>query len=682
MRAIIAYALRCAGRVHNLIDDRDNLRAMARDGLRHASGYTTGQPVDLNLIEKTDDELTVVLTGAHNLSPSGMFALECTLANVRAVRMAVRSEKSLTYRDEFAGRVVRAAVKAIDSAMSADHSIVVALLSDWCRLAELDLGAYPTPGRPIDPSGKGPLGPFDSIAISARTRQSPRPAPALSRPAGAPSQVEDLRKELEEERRELETQREFFESNRRQFETRRSEFDAERGQFESERDELLGKVERLKTQLAEAEDNPRVKEVPVEVRVPVETEETKELRQQCESLQEDCRRLQDELEAALAAAAEPDELEEEDFPLPKAEELEQLPLRAIVALAFRAAVRVQPMFQIPEEYPGAEDAMEVVQSALRQAYSFARGLRVESDKVAAIEAATGAAIMTANKAMPEMPAIAMVANAAYAAVNATNYAFQSLNDPDPLPGARRVIEAALSTLESARSADPEIRPCLAADWIRVAQLGLTGFPEFGDAIDPTDAGPFGPLVPERLPEPGEQPALADSATAEERERLETLAAELEEREEDLVFEKHELELAKAVFEEERRKFEAGVESGSPGSDTAALQEEVAALKQTLQQERDELAQQRAEIEKGAQLLKKQKDKCAKTKQTLAADRERLEQELADFDTARQALESQSAELEQQAAQVSAVSSGLKRFFKKHPELRDEFETITGESNLD
>ena len=61
--------------------------------------------------------------------------------------------------DNTALEAFTAAVEASDAANYADGFIQGAV-ADFEKLKSLDLGRYPNPGHPIDPSSKGPLGPL------------------------------------------------------------------------------------------------------------------------------------------------------------------------------------------------------------------------------------------------------------------------------------------------------------------------------------------------------------------------------------------------------------------------------------------------------------------------------------------------------------------------------------------
>ena len=125
--------------------------------------------------------------------------------------------------------------------------------------------------------------------------------------------------------------------------------------------------------------------------------------------------------------------------LPSEEELSQLPPKAIVAYAVRAALRVQPLCAkaLLDDEKKRRSLIEAVDRALRLASSFSVGKNVASSEL-------GAAYADAAAADADAAAYA----AAYAAYAAYAYAYADADgDDDDAVGAARAARAAVDAVD-------------------------------------------------------------------------------------------------------------------------------------------------------------------------------------------------------------------------------------------
>jgi hypothetical protein len=196
-----------------------------------------------------------------------------------------------------------------------------------------------------------------------------------------------------------------------------------------------------------------------------------------------------------------------DFTL---EDLQGLPLRAIVAFAARCGRRVEPIAQLPEAHPGRERRRAAVEAALRLAEGFAKGDEPPSSGpiLDAIDASQG----ITGVGRPCESAGAAATRAAHAAVAAIRALESSGADPLQTPWwqtgdmrstAGRVeriaaelvaLNAYTAAAEAASAAGLDGSPPAALDDYRNLQrLGLGRYPEPGKPIDPSPRGPLGPL---------------------------------------------------------------------------------------------------------------------------------------------------------------------------------------------
>src|SRR4051812_9854693 len=78
----------------------------------------------------------------------------------------------------------------------------------------------------------------------------------------------------------------------------------------------------------------------------------------------------------MAESPSPDQVEQLQAAFPSLGAMKQLPLRAMVAYAARAARRVQPFFTLPAADPKRQTNVAAVERAIRAAEEFARGTTV------------------------------------------------------------------------------------------------------------------------------------------------------------------------------------------------------------------------------------------------------------------------------------------------------------------
>jgi hypothetical protein len=187
--------------------------------------------------------------------------------------------------------------------------------------------------------------------------------------------------------------------------------------------------------------------------------------------------------------------------------LKVLPLRAIVAFAARRARRVEPLAQRPEGNPRRESRREAVEAALRMAESFAKGTDEPPDEsvVAAIDASLDAGGESTGRA-----AAAAVAQAAHAAASAWHAGTQAADQgraPVGQPAQRgsplahvTADLAAMNAYTAAAGAflavgyhNEDFVGAALNDHATLVRLKLGRYPEPGTPVDPSPAGPLGPL---------------------------------------------------------------------------------------------------------------------------------------------------------------------------------------------
>jgi hypothetical protein len=185
LRAIVAFAVRCARRVEHLAavpeehPESGRLRSAVKDAFAMAEDFVRGR-------SWTDSEAIVGRMEASQHAARGEFARDRAIASVaRAAHAAASARHSLELQAEppemhifgspnDRGPIARladitadlAALEAFTAAVDASDALgyldgfIKGATVDYHRLLDLNLGSYPQAGQPIDLSRKGPLGPL------------------------------------------------------------------------------------------------------------------------------------------------------------------------------------------------------------------------------------------------------------------------------------------------------------------------------------------------------------------------------------------------------------------------------------------------------------------------------------------------------------------------------------------
>jgi hypothetical protein len=188
------------------------------------------------------------------------------------------------------------------------------------------------------------------------------------------------------------------------------------------------------------------------------------------------------------------------------EDLKKLPLRAIVALAARCARRVESLSLLPDGHADMDRCRTAIDGAIRLAEDFARGspcqavrpvIRdVEACRAIAQgdyvrESAVAAVVWTAHAAAAALESLGMRDEQAEVSVMGTR-------QPNPFPqlagvaadlAARDAFTAAVDAAGAAGHADTFIEGAV-QDYQELVKLELGRYPEAGNPIDPSPAGPL------------------------------------------------------------------------------------------------------------------------------------------------------------------------------------------------
>ncbi len=179
--------------------------------------------------------------------------------------------------------------------------------------------------------------------------------------------------------------------------------------------------------------------------------------------------------------------------LPNGNTLKMLPLRALVAFAARCAQRVSPYFYLPSGHFEPQTAEEAVRQAGSISLDFVNGSLLDPRVAHATEEAVVRALLAVSEGESPDTKAALSCNAAYAAINATVIAMDSVKAPSRATEGSKVIAAAVTALEAALVVDLDIRHKVIRDFQILNRLSLGRFPDWGRGFDASEKGTLGPL---------------------------------------------------------------------------------------------------------------------------------------------------------------------------------------------
>jgi hypothetical protein len=195
LRAMVAFAVRCARRVEHLAQlpegdvRREQRRVAIDEALRLAEAVARGDACpSAEAVVRTIDASRQAADVAPNCASAAAAAAAAAHAAASLLRLMERAaededmpqsaryaaaQKFLgdlesTTADLAAMSAYTAAVDAFDAVGLANEDFVARSLNDYDTLSRLNLGRYPQPGEPIDPSPSGPLGPIQVPEQSSR----------------------------------------------------------------------------------------------------------------------------------------------------------------------------------------------------------------------------------------------------------------------------------------------------------------------------------------------------------------------------------------------------------------------------------------------------------------------------------------------------------------------------------
>jgi hypothetical protein len=124
---------------------------------------------------------------------------------------------------------------------------------------------------------------------------------------------------------------------------------------------------------------------------------------------------------------------------------------------------------------------------------FVNGSLLDPRVAHATEEAVVRALLAVSEGESPDTKAALSCNAAYAAINATVIAMDSVKAPSRATEGSKVIAAAVTALEAALVVDLDIRHKVIRDFQILNRLSLGRFPDWGRGFDASEKGTLGPL---------------------------------------------------------------------------------------------------------------------------------------------------------------------------------------------
>ncbi len=258
LRALVAYAVRCALRVQLLYLKWQDGKADSgppasmTEAVAEAIALATkfaAEDGEYDLkrgqeLEETVIEAVMRAKGSHR---GAAFAANAAYAALNAANLAFCAGTTGGNRRSGAEKVVLAVITAADAAAAAHQPAIESAIEDWHSLQLMRLGQYPEFGRPVDPRPEGKLGPLSQKKQSQPSWKDQ--SPTLRQIKKHENVLEQTREELVIQQTERKKDKVVHEARCEEYEKTIRHLKAEVIPLKRERDDLTKQVEELQTQL-------------------------------------------------------------------------------------------------------------------------------------------------------------------------------------------------------------------------------------------------------------------------------------------------------------------------------------------------------------------------------------------------------------------------------------------------
>jgi len=260
LRALVAYAVRCAMRVQRLYLKWQDGEAKngpptgmvesVAEAIELASRFASQEDgYDLKRGQELEEIVIEAVMRAKNGHRGAAFAANAAYAALNAANIASTADGKGSNRRAEAEKVVLAVITAADAAAAAHEPVIQSAVDDWHALQLMRIGEYPDAGRPVDPRPEGKLGPLFN--------KKPKPAgwrdqsPTLRQVKKNENVLEQTRQELLFQQEERKKDKAAHEAKCDEYEKTIRHLKAEVIPLRRERDELKKQIQELETEIAD-----------------------------------------------------------------------------------------------------------------------------------------------------------------------------------------------------------------------------------------------------------------------------------------------------------------------------------------------------------------------------------------------------------------------------------------------
>src|SRR5580704_16166781 len=192
LRALVAYAARCARRVQSeYAPDPANPESAAcveaiENAIRIAEQVAADEEPDADLFAQAEEaavKAMILVSGEENGNSSAAYAANAAYAAIDAAS-AVRSVADGEDLNAVGDKVADAAAIAYDAAAAIRDDVPRAARLDWEMLHRMHLGKFPAVGEKVNPAESGILGPLFRKSAGGTKKKAAKSSPA-SQSAGS-----------------------------------------------------------------------------------------------------------------------------------------------------------------------------------------------------------------------------------------------------------------------------------------------------------------------------------------------------------------------------------------------------------------------------------------------------------------------------------------------------------------
>ncbi len=259
LRAVVAYAVRCAMRVQLLfLKWQDNqqgaegppagMAEAVEEAIKLATRFAADEgEYDLKRgqeLEETVIEAVMRAKGGHR---GAAFAANAAYAALNAANLAFSVGSGINRRAQ-AEKVVLAVITAADAAAAAHEPVIQAALDDWHTMQLMRFGQFPDLGSPVDPRPHGKLGPL-TTKKAAKPQNWKKQSPTLRQFMKHDNVLEQTRDELQIQKEERKKDQAEFEAKCDEYEKTIRHLKAEVIPLKMEREDLKKQVKNLEAEL-------------------------------------------------------------------------------------------------------------------------------------------------------------------------------------------------------------------------------------------------------------------------------------------------------------------------------------------------------------------------------------------------------------------------------------------------